>query len=169
MKKLMFALMCLLMLAAVSAKEVVVNSASGDLDVTVEFNSKLTKMTGSVSQDGTPVPGANLEYFCQDYSIIPQLSGPVESYVTATNLTGEFEYLVVEKKCEYGDNVWVVVTYDGTDYVSKSFSLTHEGNGNSGSYGEMSVEAANVPEFSSLTLGITMVGAGLIFAFIRKR
>ncbi len=168
MKKIMFALICMLMIAAVSAKDLVVSSAEGDLDVTVEFNTPLTRMTGSVSQSDAPVSDALFQYFCQDYSVISELSGPVESYITTTNSTGEFEYFAVEKKCEYGDNAWVVVTFNDVEYTSEKFSITKDGSGNS-NVGIESESVSSVPEFSSVTLGITMLGAGFVFAMLRKR
>jgi hypothetical protein len=165
MKTTLFALLMILLVAAVSAKDLAVSSAQGSMDVTVDFNGALTEMTGSVSQNDMPV-SATFTLFCQDYNVIETLSGPVESYVTLSDLNGEFDYLVTEQLCEYGDDAWVVVTVNDVDYTSEKFTITKEG---SNRFSSQSLTAASVPEFGFETLGITMIGAGLIFAFLRKR
>jgi hypothetical protein len=167
MKTTLFALLMILLVAAVSAKDLVVSSPlSETMDVEVAFNGALTEMTGSVLQNDMPVSGATFTFFCQDYNVIETLNGPVESYVTLTDLNGEFDYLVTEQLCEYGDDAWVVVTLNDVDYTSEKFTITKEG---SNSFSSQSLTAASVPEFGFETLGITMIGAGLIFAFLRKR
>ena len=162
MKTTIFALLMILLVAAVSAKEYVVSSSlSETMDVTADFGYSFSQMTGSVLQNDLPVNGATVTFSCQYWSIMPELCGPISTYVTSTDSNGNFE--VKDMICDSGDYGWFVVSYNDVEYTGEMFPL------NAPKSEETSDPVAHAPEFSLATMGITMIGAGLIFAFLRKR
>jgi hypothetical protein len=93
-------------------------------------------------------------------------------YEMKTDVNGIYSYSALgvtpEEKCEYGDEAWIEVTYNDVKYTSKPFYLRREKD-SSTTVTAASLATPAVPEFNTMTLGLTVVVAGLGLVLLRKR
>lgn len=186
MKKITFGLMLLLMVVSVFAAipnplDLVSDSEVNGFDV-VAISATVTptfmQMSGRLKNVITNQyvgQGYEVNFYCYKNEI-STLMGTVY-----TNEDGVFNFgpeSLVSGKCNFGDEFYIVVPYEGENYKSQNIKLItfSQGSGsgvsttstsNDGKNGG-SETSAEVPEFSTLTFGLAMLIAGIGFVLLRK-
>ena len=144
------------------------NQSEGIYFKDVEYN-----LRGSqISLEGTVLNGSNepvsdviVTLFCNKKNI--------SNEGIATKADGFF---FITGECEDGGETWVEVTYDGEVYVSKQFNVPGVQLQDSYSSDSFVIDDSNsqsyipvgVPEFSTITLALAIIGGTLGFVFLRK-
>jgi hypothetical protein len=132
----------------------------------VDFSYLGTKIIieGYLYADDEPLNDIAVEIFCDNEKVAE----------AKTDALGK-AYFPVSKECDAGDKAWLEITYDGKSYKSDKMIIPDlfEGDGDvSGDEKSFSVQSFGtasheIPEFSTITAGIALVGAAAYY--FRKR
>lgn len=136
-------------------------------DLSASYNGMVTTIYGKVFFEDTGDPVANIfvNVYCRHNGNNNKLA-KVKTCPEGGFLTSTFNILP-SRMCKAGDMAWIELDYDGNHYKSQEVAVTkplpHVGKANI-NYG-----ITTVPEFSTVTLAVAVVVAGLGIAILRKR
>lgn len=115
-----------------------------------------------------PIPDQVIDVICDDEKM--ELVGVIK-----TDENGMFDFTVPHESCSPGGEAWLRAEYNENECDSEHITLPEEhlGGGGGGfvpfTAPASSNPAAGMPEFSFVTLTVTVVLAGLGLAYLRKR
>jgi len=133
----------------------------------------------SYSLRGIRITLEGVIYDSKTKDTIPGL--PVAVYCNGKSISDEgittddhgFFYITPDGQCTYGDEAWIQVEYNGREYESDHIlipkRIVKRSSSSKKSSGSSSDPPIGVPEFSTVTLAIAILGSGLGIAFLRKR
>lgn len=120
-------------------------------------------------ENGGPIKGAKVKVYCNhngNINLISKKTTDEEGYFRTWTAN-----IAEKRRCAEGDEAWVVIHYNKQDFESEHKEVEetirhdppHKGPVN---YAEFDVA---VPEFSTITLAVAIIGGCLGLAFLRKR
>lgn len=140
--------------------ELVFSDVKYSADENVVLTARLTD-----SQTEEPVQGLKVTAFCKD----------IKTAEAKTVENGSFQ-LTADDDCKAGDNVWVEAEYNGEAY-EQSFIMMLGSSTTGGKnpsiearqkLSTLSQDPKGVPEFSTITIAMAVIGGCLGLAFLRK-
>lgn len=138
--------------------------ASASVDVDAKTNGWYTIVDGTIQENGANVGQSKLvKVYCRDTSDDEHYMGDTETDMNGHYILGKYF-----SGCEVDGEAWVIVTLDSGDHKSPEVKVTSGTLGSGFTYRYANVNA-NVPEFSTIGVGLAVFGGALGFAFLRKR
>ncbi len=127
----------------------------------------MTIIKGAVyrNNDSETLPWTLLDVYCKHGADINKISR------TAFRTNDEGSYitwtfnLIPSKKCEIGDEAWLIVHYEGEEWESEHVEVA---DGDEYDYADVNAYVG-VPEFSVWTIGIAVIFGAMGLAFFRSK